>query len=147
MNYCMRCGAPNALSLDKCQKCGNQLKGAIVGNNPTPPPSKPTPPAGGRRSLPALDQVPRQDRNKNMAVIPSMVSAEKGKFDQEPVDGVEVDEHNVSASEDEEGDGVSIDFVPDVQNLEFDPIAPIEVRGVTFGSLVEEAARTKASGK
>lgn len=123
MNYCMQCGSPNPLTLNTCKKCGNSLKPGI----PPAPKLKTKAPAGGRPTLAPKQADPPSRTRDSSLVIPSMVTANEDD---------EIDDT-------EEDDDDSIDFVPDVSQLEFDPIPTIEVRGVTFASLVADAEREK----
>lgn len=47
--------------------------------------------------------------------------------------------------EEDEGDGISVDFVPDVDGLSIEILEPDIVKGVTFDSMVAEANRQKGT--
>jgi len=118
MKYCQDCGCRNELDAVFCKKCGHSFARLAVSH--TPPPEHPK----QDFSLP----VPPRKRGPLKAASPP---------------APEVMEAEAATQDDDEGDGVSLNFVPQVQ-LEVESVEIDEVKKVTFGALVEQAQREKA---
>jgi len=137
----MSCGAKNELDASFCKKCATSFDASK---------KKPVAQVVMKTILPGV--IVEADETSSR-LQPRVKRGIRKHIDLPPIGGVAsfpaptADPSLMTEDSDEDiggDDGESIDFVPDVTRLEVESIQTDQVKGITFGQLVEEAQREKA---
>ena len=140
-HYCMKCGSPNALGAQWCKRCSAAL-GPSTGEKPKVIKEPTTKIVNKKRG--DILPVPPQ----NTTILANAPEEDEHEFEESKPNSAirrtDILQEEITAVDDTEGDGLSLDFVPEIAGLEIESIQVDEVKGVSFASLVEQAQREKA---
>jgi hypothetical protein len=128
LKYCMQCGTPNEFDANFCKKCAYAFGTAVAKTTERQPNSSPSPKPVRRDST---------RPNRASIILPQDRTQTTAKTITLPNQDIE--------DEDESQEGVSLNFVPELDTLEIEEIKTDEVKGVSFGQLVAEAQAKKAA--
>jgi hypothetical protein len=124
--YCLKCGTRNELDASFCKKCGTSFS---TQKEPLPEPA-----------LSEEDQEEKLTRiKKRKKVNRAMASAPVPEEELGITIGLPTEEND-----DDEGEGVSLNYCPQVERLEIESLQVDQVKGIKFGDLVEAAKREQA---
>jgi hypothetical protein len=116
----MSCGHPNKVLSNFCNKCGKPLN------------------ITAKASSPVITQTEEEEEK---IIIPK--KHRRGPVKVEPEEDYESQAEVIEDEEDNEKDGVSLNYVPDVDNIEMESMVVPEVIGISIGQIYKEAELSK----
>jgi len=117
----MSCGHPNKVLSNFCNKCGKPLN------------------ITAKASSPVITQTEEEEEE---IIIPK--KHKHGRIRQPVEEDYEAQAEAVDDEEDnDEKDGVSLNYVPDVDNIEMESMVVPEVIGISIGQIYKEAELSK----
>lgn len=141
VKYCMQCGGRNSVEANFCQKCATSFNATASNRTPPSSPIKITDepehlvPKKSKRGRVEPQVTPESELVK----LPSATTESSGSE--------EAELEETELEEGKEGDGISLNFVPNVAQLEIESISTDVVKKISFGEMVAQANREKEVAK
>lgn len=120
--YCMKCGGINEFDANFCKKCGNSFNI--------------TRPVEARTEEKPIIKRGRKKKEIHVHATPKEAEASLIETNGKGL--------TIRLPENDEDDGPSLDYVPEVTELQIEELETDSIKGITFGQLIEEANREKA---
>lgn len=142
VKYCMQCGGRNSMDAIACQKCSASFSATAANRTPPSSPIKITeePEHLTQKKLKRGRVKPEVSPESELVKLPPAATESSGSI----IDSNIPDEEE--PQEDTNGEGVSLNVMPDISNtqgLEVAVIARDVVKGISFGEMVAQAKREK----